>query len=617
MNRFSFLFVLFSLIASELCAENITLLGNYAPVLPLATEKTAVLSIGQPNSDQAFLKAMTQEAAVKNFRISNQFDSSGYEALVEELKQFQRVVVSVTAESVDARMHRRFLASLDLPAPIIYVVFSSYRMLHLLSDPLEKAAAVLFTEEQNSHSQQQAARILFGKEEAGGKLDIGVEELFPAGSGTTLSQPTTARLVPEDYGIKSHILNRKADLLIRQAMKDTVFPGCQLLILKDGQPIFDRCYGVLSPKCQTPVTPHTIYDLSELSQSAGTLLAIMKLYDEGKLSLDEKVSTYLPVLRPTNKKGITIRELLLHESGLMPYIRFYELIIDDKSVQGPYFQGFADENHATRSGARTYACSNFRYKQDMISPGRTGSHTLQMSENMWVNKSIVNSAIETFIRSKMQPKRYLPGSTGFILLQQVAETISKMPLDRYLQTHFYEPMGLSRTLYLPLQRYGKEDIAPTASNEYLRRQDIHGYVENEAAACLGGVAGNAGLFSTAHETAQIYAMLLNKGVHSGKRYLSEETCRLFTTEKSVLGRQGLGFDKPDPESPHLSPCAPSAPPEVFGQASPNGTCVWADPVNNLTFVLLTNATCPNAWNDKIIWAKTREKIQELIYKSLQ
>lgn len=617
MKRVFSIFAVLLTSITLLQAQSVTVLGNYAPVLPLTSGEIAVLSIGTPGSDQLFLNAIHAETPADTYQITDQTTEEEYKTIAGELQKYRRVVISITGETVDMRPHRKFLSSLNTPAPLVYTIFSSYRMLHLLANPLEKAAAVVLTHDLSNELQEQAARIIFGKEEINGKLTMAVGDLFPEGSGVTLPEKNTTGIVTEDYGIKSYILNRKADLLIQKSIQDTVFPGCQLLILKDGQPIFDKCYGTFSYDDPTPVTPQTIYDLSELSQSAGTLLAVMKLYDEGKLSLNDKASAYLPALRATNKKDITIKELLLHESGLVPYIRFYEQIVDDKTVQGPFFQGFIDDHHYTRTGARTYACSNFSFKKEMISPYRTNKHNLQMTEDMWVNDNIKEIAIQAFIRSEMKDKRYLPGSSGFIVLQQVIEKISATSLDQYLCSNFYEPMGLSRTLYLPLQRYGKEEIAPTATNEYLRRQDIHGYVHDEAAACLGGVSGNAGLFSTAHEVAQIFTMLLNKGMHNGKRYLSEETCNLFITEKSATEHQGLGFEKPNTLAPHLSFCSLSTPPEVFGKTGFSGSCAWADPVNNIVFVLLSNSICPEVWNDKIVWNKLREKIQGFIYQSME
>ena len=175
-------------------------------------------------------------------------------------------------------------------------------------------------------------------------------------------------------------------------------------------------------------------------------------------------------------------------------------------------------------------------------------------------------------------------------------------------------MGLLRTQFRPLSKFGKDEIMPTAFNDFLRRQDLCGYVHNEAAACLGGVAGNAGLFSTAEEVAQICQMLLNGGVWKGHRYLSEETVRLFTTTVSGKSRRGLGFDKPDVSNPDNSPCAPSAPETVYGHTGFTGACAWVDPDNGWVYVFLCNRIYPDPWNNKLMKLDIRTRIQEVLYK---
>ena len=132
------------------------------------------------------------------------------------------------------------------------------------------------------------------------------------------------------------------------------------------------------------------------------------------------------------------------------------------------------------------------------------------------------------------------------------------------------------------------------------KQLIHGYVHDESAAFQGGVAGSAGLFGNAEEVAAVYQMLLNRGEYHGKRYLSEETCRLFTTEKSKQSRRGLGFDKPEPNTTKVNPCSPSTPLSAFGHTGFTGTCVWADPDNQLVYVLLCNRIYPNTLNRKLM-----------------
>ena len=142
-------------------------------------------------------------------------------------------------------------------------------------------------------------------------------------------------------------------------------------------------------------------------------------------------------------------------------------------------------------------------------------------------------------------------------------------------------------------------------------------MHDEAAAFQGGVSGNAGLFSNAREVAQVYQMLLNGGELNGQRYLSKETCQLFTTEVSKISRRGLGFDKPDTRNPEKSPCGKHTPAKVYGHTGFTGTCAWVDPDNSLVYVFLSNRIYPDVTNRKLSRLEIREQIQDAIYKAIQ
>ena len=291
--------------------------------------------------------------------------------------------------------------------------------------------------------------------------------------------------------------------------------------------------------------------------------------------------------------------------------------IDPRSVHGPYAQSWVDEWHKTRISEHSYFCSDFAFKKGLVSSQETSAHTMQMAEGLWLNKSFKNTLLQSIAKSELGGRRYVDSDPGFILLQQIVEKLAGLPFDLYVAREFYAPMGLLRTQFRPLSKFGKDEIMPTAFNDFLRRQDLCGYVHNEAAACLGGVAGNAGLFSTATEVGKVFQMLLNGGEWNGKRFLSEATCRLFTSERSAVDRQGLGFDRPDVSNVLRSPCAASVPASVYGYAGFTGTAVWADPDNELVYVFLSNRLCPDVWNTKLADMKISKKIQELIYQSLE
>lgn len=606
-------------LAAKLRNSAVTVLNNYFGILPLAPAEggIALLSVGEKDKDAAFVEAMKKQTDISCFYLPWNADEATREDVKRKLATYRRVVISITGSGYVSDGDVAFLANLDLQAPLVYTFFTSYRTLQPLAPALAKSSAVVLAHSDEADLQQHVADVLFAKAPAHGKISMSIGKLFPAGTGCVIEpgmKPGAA--IPEDYGMKSYIL-QSVDAVAQKGLDASAYPGCRILILKDGQTVYDKGFGTHSAKDTTAVRSTDMFDLSSLTTTTATLLAVMKLYDEGKLKLDDKASKYLPLLRAGNKKNISIRDLLLHESGLQPYMRVYLDIIDPNSVQGPYSQSWVDKWHHTQVSEHSYFCSDFKFKKGLTSEKQSSVYTLQMADGLWLNKSFKNTLLQSIAKSELDSKRYVYSDLGFVLLQEIVESIVKLPMDLYLAKEFYAPMGLQRTMFLPLRKFTKAEIMPTAENDYLRRQDLCGYVHDETASCMGGLSGNAGLFSTAEEVAKIYQMLLNGGEWNGKRYLSEATCRLFTTEKSVISRRGLGFDKPDVSIILRSPCSASAPESVYGHTGATGTCAWVDPTSRTVYVFLSNALNPNVWNTKLGDMKIRTDIQELIFKSLK
>lgn len=219
--------------------------------------------------------------------------------------------------------------------------------------------------------------------------------------------------------------------------------------------------------------------------------------------------------------------------------------------------------------------------------------------------------------ARLRDKRYRYSCVGFILLQQVVEARTGLSMDEFLHKEFYEPMGLTHTGFRPLAFLSARHIVPTSTDAFLRKTTLRGFVHDESAAFLGGVSGNAGLFSNASEVAALCQMLLDDGVYQGKRYLSAETCRTFTTQTSRISRRGLGFDKPGKANERFSPCCESAPASVYGHTGFTGTCAWVDPDNGLVYVFLSNRISPDVCNNLLMELDVRERIQETIYRALR
>ena len=307
--------------------------------------------------------------------------------------------------------------------------------------------------------------------------------------------------------------------------------------------------------------------------------------------------------------------------GIPAFWPFYREAINDSSYLGTTFlKSRVDARHHLRIDNRLYVVDNFKYKEKYVSDVPSEDFALQMAEGLYVSHEFPKRMLEMIASEEipLKDRRYRYSCLNFMLLKEMVEHISGMPMDEYLEKEFYAPMGMRHTLYRPLNRFKKEQIVPTVQKDYLRnRKLLQGYVHDEIAAFMGGVSGNAGLFSNARDVAKVYQLFVEQGQYGGKRYLSAETCRLFMTYKSRISRRGLGFDRPD-SIPGKGPCADEAPMEVIGHTGFTGTCAWADPKNRLVFVFISNRIYPRPFDHKkLMTLNIRPRIQQLMYQAMK
>ncbi len=594
----------------------ITILGNKNSILPLNDDggEIALLEVGGPKAVDALAKEMKKYAAPVRFRLRDKMTANEEKLLCDSLGKYKRIIVVVSEQRLTP--YQSFFSHFEVGHPTAFVFFTPAKMMLQIQQAVSGAEAVVVAHSSGDDVQKQTAQILFAKTKADGRLSASLGELFAQGAGVTLSPATPVHIIPEEYGLSSKVLAR-IDTIALEGVDKGAYPGCQVVVLKDGEVVFDKCYGMQSGLTGAPVKATDMYDLASLTKTTATLLAVMKLYDKGLFNLTDKLSDHLTFLKQTDKKDITIREVLFHQSGLPAGVVFYPEAIDKDSYKGKLFGNRRDATHTLQLEAQFWANPNFRFKKEYVSPVRTGDYTWQVTDSIWVNRSFGKVIQKEIADAPMKDKTYRYSDVGFILLRMFVEKVADMPMDEYLQREFYRPLGLKYTDFLPLRHHPKTAVIPSAIDRFLRKVTLRGFVHDEAAAFQGGVSGNAGLFSTAGEVARVYQMLLNGGELEGHRYLSEETCRLFTTETSRISRRGLGFDKPDSSNPSKSPCAEAAPRTVYGHTGFTGTCAWVDPTNKLVYVFLSNRTYPDATNKKLSQLDIRTRIQGALYDALK
>lgn len=598
-------------LATRLKTGSITLLSNKNNVLPIDTDvkEVAVLNVG---AGGAFNQTLQKHSKPEIIQLKGNMSPAERKTLHGKLASYKRIIVGINERQLAP--YRTFFSEFAPEAQVIYVCFIPMKQLTQIEKPLHDASAVILCHANDKDIQEHTANAIFGEATINGRLSASIGNVFKAGVGYII--PTKPHLyIPEEYGLKSKVLQR-IDTIVAKGIKEGAFPGAQVVILKNGKTVYDKAFGTYTGDKKTPVTSESIYDIASLTKTSATLLAIMKLYDKGLFNLSDKISKHLDVFKGTDKEDITIRELLYHQSGLPSSIAFYQRAIDKDSYEGRLLKQGKDALHTAQLDKKTYGNPNFKFHKGLTSTSPSNDYPLQISEKLWISKAFNDTIMNTIIEAKLGDKRYRYSCVGFIVLQKLAEKLSGIPLDDYLMKEFYNPMGLQHTAFLPLRYFQKKEIVPSAKDDFLRKTTLHGFVHDEAAAFQGGISGNAGLFSTAREVAAIHQMVLDGGEYNGRRYLSKETCHVFTTDKSRLSHRGLGYNKPDRKNPGRSACSSSTPWSAFGHTGFTGTGAWVDPDHKIVYVFVSNRTYPDPWNTKLSQMDIRGEIQETIYKAM-
>lgn len=599
------------------CLEKaaVTVVSNDGGVLPMEVDQqgTAILNIGKVSQVEAFRQQLGKYMKIDLI----QAHPDSVASISRRLGKYEKVIVAIHTEKYAA--YQSMLSTLSARLPLVYVYFTSMKRIHNKGTNWKKAAAVILGHSGSVTVQRFVADVLMGRARAMGRLSVEVKGYRNPGEGVTVDLRETKIYRPEDYGMDASVLSG-IDEVALEGIRSKAYPGCQILILKDGVPVYDKCFGTFTYGGTERVTDESIYDIASLTKTTATLLAVMKLYDEGRFGLTDPISKYVPVLQGSPKGRITVEDLLYHQSGLPGSWPFYREAINDSSYTDTFFKARQDANHHQQVDRRLYVVDDFRYKEAYVSSVRSETYPLQVAEQIFVNDSFPKRMLEMIASDEipLRDRRYRYSCLNFVLLKEMVEYLIGMPMDEYLEREFYAPMGMGHTLYRPLLRFKVEQIVPTVRKDYLRgRKELRGYVHDEIAAFMGGVSGNAGLFSTAHDVAKVYQMLADMGHYGGKRYLSQETCRLFMNHTSRISRRGLGFDKPD-AVPGKGPCADEAPLEVVGHTGFTGTCAWADPKNGLVLVFLSNRIYPSPFDHKALMTlNIRPRIQQLMYQALK
>ncbi len=577
----------------KLIENAITVIKNDVGILPikdLDKKKIAYVNFGDDNGAPFYhqLSKYTQVDWVKAPKLDE---------LLEKLKAYNLVIIGY--HKSNASPWAKYAFSKDEQTWIHEIARNNTTILDVFTRPnalmdlnsSSNIEGIVMSYQNSEASQQKSAEIIFGALEAKGRLPVSISEEFPAGTGYfTKSLNRMSYGYPEAVGMNS-IKLQKIDSLINLAISKEMTPGLQVIVARKGKVIYERNAGYHTYEKTIKVTDSSMYDLASLTKILASLPLIMELEEKGELKFNSKLGDLMPFFKGSNKENIKLQDMLMHYARLKPWIPFYISTID-KETKGRSVKYYRDEP--------------------------TGIYNTQVAKGMYIRDDIRDSIMGIIRNSELESRlTYKYSDLPFYIMKYFIEDHYKSSLKYLVKEHFYNSLGANNITYLPFENgIDSTSIVPAEYDKLWRKQKVLGYVHDQGAAMQGGVGGHAGLFSNATDVAKIMQLYLNEGEYGGKEYFKQKTLNKFNTcyycEENV--RRGVGFDKPQLGT--SGPTCGCVSLSSFGHTGFTGTLAWADPDKEIVYVFLSNRTYPDVNNRKLIRENIREKIQSIIYESI-
>jgi len=584
-------------LCKKLFENAITLVHNDEKLIPFGdfgNSKIASIVIND-TLNNPFQEMLKNYCNPDVFRMSKDIPAKHFDSLVSALSAYEYVILSVHNTSTKATsgygisdQTGEMITRLKGKLKLITVVFgNAYTLTRIPGSELPGTLVLAY--EDTYWPLYYTAQALFGAAHFNGKIPVTPGNGIAPGTGIAMNDKYSRLRFssPLEAGFRD-IRFDKVDTLAMKAINDKAIPGCQVLVAWKGNIIYQKSFGnFLYSDSLGKVENTDLYDIASVTKIAATALALMKLEEEGKIDIHKKASKYLHELKKTNKKDLVISDILTHQAGLKSWIPFYKATLEN--------------------GKPAY---------NIYHPEKDVNYSVHVSDSLYMLNSYPEKVWEEIEASPLGEKgKYEYSDLGMLIMQKLVEEVTGQPLDQYLERQFYEPLGLHRLLFNPANKIPLTEIVPTEIDTAFRQTLVHGYVHDPAAAMLGGVAGNAGLFSDAGSLAVIMQMLMNQGEYGGRRYFKPETIQQFTSrfQKQGNNRRGLVFDKPEPDKTKNGPTAQSASPATFGHTGFTGTAAWADPTNDLVYIFLSNRVYPTSANNKLAQGNYRTDIMQAVY----
>ncbi|SIN86134.1 serine hydrolase domain-containing protein [Chitinophaga niabensis] len=558
MNKIVFLLLFCSLNAFS----QTVLLNNNSKTIPLKDLQHHSIAVISDNSHPLFDSIVAKYAPVTFFHTTGDWND-----LNDRLKLYDLLILRLSPQTT---FDKALLDFTRERKAIIVLQGDKLAQLNDINTP------VLWAPQESDLFS--AAQLLFGGIASDNKLPWQFSAKYKKGTGSPVAK------IRLGYAGKPLQIDSIATIM-EQAIQGKATPGGVVLVVKNGNIVFEQAYGHQTYYGTRAVRTDDLYDLASVTKIAATTPAVMKLYDEGRLSLQDYVSKYVARARTIDdKKDIRIREALLHEAGYTPYIKHFE------KLQPSDLSTDSSAQYPVKVADRYYLRAHY------------------FEEVMWPN---------TLASPVLTRGKFVYSDVSMYMMREVVEKITHRRMNEYLLDSLYLPLGLQTTGFLPRNRFDSTRIVPATENDsWFRTMQVRGYAHDPGAAMAGNVSGHAGLFSDANDLAILYQMFLNKGVYGGERFYKASTIALFTSRQSAVSPRGLGFDRPDPAKQYPSRFASA---QSYGHTGYTGTFVWVDPATDMICIILTNRVYPEVIDNvnTLLRMNIRGRILDQVYLAIQ
>ena len=580
------------LIYEEIAENAITLLRNdlnSVPIKDLELKKIAYVALGDDDGS-AFLEQLKLYTDITKVDIKVKKDISKLQGYNQIIVGFHKSNENPWKSYTFTKQEKLLLSTIAQKHKTTLVSFAKPYALNNL-DAVTYLNGIVMAYQNSKIFQEKAAQALFGAIPIKGKLPVSITPHFKVGEGFFLKNNDRLSYgLPESVGLNSQKL-LKIDDVVNSCLSQNMTPGLQLLVSRKGKVVYNKSFGYQTYRKEIPITHQSIYDVASLTKILASLPMLMQMEEVGTFKLTDNFEELLPELKGTNKGDIRIVDALTHQARLQAWIPFYIGTLDSISSK-------PSEQYYRKA-----------YKD---------SFSVQVAKDLYIRKDLKDSIFNEIVKSDLRRKKgYKYSDLAYYILQRYVERYYNASLSELTSNFVYKPLGASRTGYLPLKRFNENEIVPSENDLLFREQEIRGYVHDQGAAMLGGVAGHAGLFSTANDVAKIMQMYLQKGKYGFSEFFKPKTINdfnkcYFCEEKN---RRGVGFDKPQLSTD--GPTCGCVSMDSFGHSGFTGTYTWADPEEEIVYVFLSNRTYPDSDNRLLIKHNVRTKIQQLIYDAIE